>query len=370
MHRVRRVEGMAGGLGLAVSADGAWVARVFHGGDVPCARVWRAGSLREDSDARMLPVPLPGPSDCAFSPDGRHLAVAAGNSILLWDWAAQCGARELRVNDERLGCCAFAPDGLLLAAGSDSTAYLWRLGAGDEAGVLPAVLQLSAGARLAVTSCAFSANGSLLATGTASGAVRLWSRCGDFRRALCGHMDVVSACAFAADGSVLVTASLDGLARCWSPWTGECLTTLTMGVPLHNCALSPCGRSVAFASSHHGMLGLWRPFAQDAEQRLAISSSSSSSSASWAVLDGSTACAFLPGRPFLLLAVALPHALELWVSSTVVSVFLLILAGMRRRHGENEAGRLPGKPRSSSPAPRLPPELWAFICEEFFDGVL
>jgi WD40 repeat protein len=71
-------------------------------------------------------------SRVAFSPDGKTLAAASGNAIILWD----VEARRVRVPSASpyggLGCVAFTPDGKQLAAGEGNVVHFCDAGTLNE----------------------------------------------------------------------------------------------------------------------------------------------------------------------------------------------------------------------------------------------
>nr|WP_240496537.1 ElyC/SanA/YdcF family protein [Streptomyces torulosus] len=98
--------------------------------------------------------------------------------------------------------CAFSPDGSLLATTSnDHTARMWRVTDGAEQAVL-------SGHTGGVWDCAFSPGGTLLATASNDHTTRLWRVADSIELAvLIGHTDWVTSCAFSPDGALLATTS-------------------------------------------------------------------------------------------------------------------------------------------------------------------
>ena len=115
----------------------------------------------------------------------------------------------------------------------------------------PRILQ---GATTAVTSLAWSPNGSLLAAAGAersdSGdrAIRLWNADGTLAATLTGHTDLVTSLAWSPDGKTLASGSLDKTVRLWSP-SGALEKTLSgTSAPLasvFSLAWSPDGSMLA-----------------------------------------------------------------------------------------------------------------------------
>eukprot|EP00727_Mastigamoeba_balamuthi_P010592 m51a1_g6155 hypothetical protein (461) ;mRNA; f:312170-314668 len=101
-----------------------------------------------------------------------------------------------------------------------------------------------------VTCCAFSPDGSSLATSSCDRTLRLW-RTGDgcCLASLLGHTDTVWCCAFSPDGTTLASASADGTARLWCPGTGACRTMLQgHASEVYALAYSPNGKALVTTS--------------------------------------------------------------------------------------------------------------------------
>ncbi|GIK64871.1 MAG: hypothetical protein BroJett018_26650 [Chloroflexota bacterium] len=68
----------------------------------------------------------------------------------------------------------------------------------------------------AITSVAFNADGTVIATGSLDGTVRLWDgETGELLNTLEGHIDTVSGVAFNPDGTLLASSGWDGSLRLW-----------------------------------------------------------------------------------------------------------------------------------------------------------
>ena len=110
-------------------------------------------------------------SHIAFSPDGRHLAVASWNStITIWDVLHDRATRVLTGDTLGVNDVAYSPDGALLASSSlDDTARVWDPSNGQLLRVWREQQPLE--------SVAFSSDGSRLVTSDAAGTVSVWDAC-------------------------------------------------------------------------------------------------------------------------------------------------------------------------------------------------
>jgi WD40 repeat protein len=161
--------------------------------------------------------------------------------------------RTLLAHTDWARSCAFSPDGTLLASTSDDFSLrLWD----TRTGTLRATLTGHTGP---VSRCAFSPDGTLIATTSFDGTACLWHvATGLLHRTLTGHGNWVRGCSFNPDGRLLATASDDGTIRIWSPVSGALQQALAdHDEPVLDCAFSPDGTLIATASSE-GVVRLWR----------------------------------------------------------------------------------------------------------------
>jgi WD40 repeat protein len=148
-----------------------------------------------------------------FSPDNAFLAASPDRySVNVWDINRRTLAfKLLTAFTDAVNCLAYSPDGTVLATGSyDGSIRLWDLMTGQ----LLRVIQSDA----AIVSLDFSPDGQLLATGSGfqDNFVRLWSAStGELLNELEGESGGVSNILFSPDGQTLVSASYDGDVMLW-----------------------------------------------------------------------------------------------------------------------------------------------------------
>lgn len=107
--------------------------------------------------------------DLRFGPDDQLLAVAAGNSVNIYDVPGGALLKTLRKHDAQVNAVAFSSDGRFLASGSDDrTAIIWDIASGKSKRRLK-------GHDLTVRTVAFSPDGLMLASGSGNGSVVLWN---------------------------------------------------------------------------------------------------------------------------------------------------------------------------------------------------
>jgi WD40 repeat protein len=192
--------------------------------------------------------------------------------------------------------CAYSRDGSLIATTSnDRTARVWDATTG-------ATLRVFTGHNGPVSTCDVSVDATLLVTGGHDRSVRLWDiATGAQRAVLAGHSLRVTSCRFAPDGTTLATTGYDQMAILWDIRTGTPQRHLLHPSPVLSCAFSPNGASVATVCED-GSSRVWNV-------RTGVQQ---------ALLDGSAAvlaCAFSPDGAVLVTAGA-DHNVTLWDCAT------------------------------------------------------
>jgi WD40 repeat protein len=180
-------------------------------------RLWDYAGRRLAFELR-LPIPTLGcasdwaVSALAFSPDGRKLAVAAENRIIvLWNVDSGAISGRLLGHTDRISALVWHPDGRrLLSAGWDATVRVW-----DAAACLPLILLNSHDGQ--VQTLALTPDGRRLACTDSTAAIHLWDM-QDYRTLAVrrDHAGEVRSLAFRPDGKCLASGGAGRVIHVWN----------------------------------------------------------------------------------------------------------------------------------------------------------
>ena len=193
----------------------------------------------------------------AWSPDGKLLAIAAGENIYWYDVATM-----QQKNHFHIGAFThsmfFSPDGRWLAAGSrDGILRLWEVWTSREVEDALPYLAIQAHKK-GVNSVAFSPNGNILASGGNDAVSRTWDvATGELLGLMIGGTFAVPAIGFTPDGSALAVVNGDVI-RLRQVDTERIVGTIKAEAPLYSLGFSPNGRVLA-AGSQNNLVLLWDP---------------------------------------------------------------------------------------------------------------
>jgi WD40 repeat protein len=148
----------------------------------------------------------------AFSPDGRQLAGANSDFLVLWDTGTGSELKRYSTGGEPVSSMTFSPDGRYIAVGQATTnpsILVWDLTRDSR-------LDGLTGHKGDVTSLAFSQEGLRLASGSSDRTVRIWAVLeGREVLTLQGHNETVLGLAFRTANDELLSAATDGTLRIW-----------------------------------------------------------------------------------------------------------------------------------------------------------
>ena len=178
-------------------------------------RVWDAQS---GQPLTQLPQNGEAVDSAQFSPDGKRIVTASGDTARVWD--AQSGqplTGPLQHGDS-VNSAQFSPDGKrIVTASRDKTARVWDAQSGQP---LTEALQHAD----SVDSAQFSPDGSRIVT-VSGNLARVWdAQNGKLLTEALRHSGSVNSAQFSPDGKRVVTASEDKTARMWNAQSGQPLT--------------------------------------------------------------------------------------------------------------------------------------------------
>ena len=186
----------------------------------------------------------------AFSPDGQSLAVASDIGVWLYDVATLRERALFTGHRGEVSSVSFSPDGTILASGSrDGTVKLWDVVAGENIATLGELWWRP------VQSISFSPDGAILAVGS-YGVVSLWDVATKTNIAtFAGRTKWVESISFSPDGTILASGLNDDKIELWDIATRTNIATLKHTGLVESVAFSPDG--TILASGSFGDVRLW-----------------------------------------------------------------------------------------------------------------
>ncbi len=203
---------------------------------------------------RMVAIGPPPPrpiQGLAFTPDGKHLAVACLDlCVHIWDHDQAKKVAVLKGHTHEVSAIALNADGTLLASGDMSgRVRIWDWQQRKT-------MAVCVGHKDGIRALAFSPAGKLLASGSMDGTIKLWEpETAQERRTLKGHESIVSGLSFSPDGHSLASGGEDGKVCLWAVDTGDLKKRLHGHLgPVRSLAFSSDGLTLASTS---GEVKLW-----------------------------------------------------------------------------------------------------------------
>jgi WD40 repeat protein len=203
---------------VCLSPDGKIIASASADGTV---KVWKING----EELSTFKVERGWITSATFSPDGQIIAAAGTDgTVKLWSLAKVMEKlqkqqsieastdiqllRSLQIESDKIMSVTFSPDGAMLAtASAGGTARIW-----SKDGTPLSILKHTSG----LTNISFSPNSQMLLSASTDKMVRLWNIDGTLLQTLKGNKDAVWSASFSPDGKAIASASADGTVMLWN----------------------------------------------------------------------------------------------------------------------------------------------------------
>ena len=179
-------------------------------------KLWDLGNGRELKTYRGSKDPVRG---LAWSRDGRWIASTAGNEIHIWTPEDGKLKTSLKGHEKAVSTVAFSPDGTSIASGSDDfSVRLWNIEQGKETANLNADLEKKS--KTQINCVTFSPNGKLVAAVDGNGKLQVWNPSLEPAKRLVSGWDAHPSSTayqviFGKDTSVIFSSGSDNKAKQW-----------------------------------------------------------------------------------------------------------------------------------------------------------
>ncbi|RYY41417.1 MAG: hypothetical protein EOO08_02070 [Chitinophagaceae bacterium] len=187
----------------------------------------------------------------AFAPDMQKIAIGYDDGVIrILDAATNSLLVTLRNHSDFLNFASYAADGTSVATVSDRQVRLWNMTTGELTSELRGHTKL-------VLRPLFSPDSRKLATISLDATARLWDvASGRLVATLIGHKSELYSACFSPAGDRIVTTSRDHTAKLWDATTGALLMTFAHDDDVYKVAFSPDGKRVATTAAD-GLARVW-----------------------------------------------------------------------------------------------------------------